>query len=202
MVSALLFDVDGVLVHPWRFRSTLERNHGITPAMTMPFFRGPFVACMEGRADVLDLLPEYLTSWGWTGSPSDFMDTWLAAENAPDEAVLSIVKEIRESGVPCFVASSQERRRAQYLSHEMNFSHLFDGQFYSCDIGLAKPAEGYFRAVAHLLGRSGPELLFFDDALANVEGARAAGWSAEHFTNPEELRGQLAQYLGPLLDRG
>jgi len=196
MVSALLFDVDGVLVHPWRFRSTLERDHGITPAMTMPFFRGPFVECMEGRADVLDLLPEYLTSWGWTGSASDFMETWLAAENAPDEAVLNIVREIRESGVPCFVASSQERRRAQYLSHEMNFSHLFDGQFYSCDIGLIKPAEGYFRAVARLLGRSEAELLFFDDALANVEGARAAGWSAEHFTNPEELRGQLAQYLG------
>jgi len=38
--------------------------------------------------------------------------------------------------------------------------------------------------------------------LPNVEGARAAGWSAEHFTNPEELRGHLAQYLGPLLDRG
>lgn len=202
MVSALLFDVDGVLVHPWRFQSTLERDHGITPAMTKPFFRGPFVECMEGRADVLDLLPEYLTSWGWTGSASDFMNTWLAAENAPDEAVLRIVKEIRESGVPCFVASSQERRRARYLSQEMNFSRLFDGQFYSCDIGLTKPAEGYFRTVAQLLGRSAPELLFFDDSLANVEGARAAGWSAGHFTNPEELRRQLAPYLGTLLDHG
>ena len=202
MVSALVFDVDGVLVHPWRFQSTLERDHGITPAMTSPFFRGPFLECMEGRADVVEVLPDYLTSWGWTGSASGFMDTWLAAENAPDEAVLSIVKKTRENGVPCFVASSQERRRARYLSIEMNFSQLFDGQFYSCDIGLAKPAEVFFRAVAQLLGRSGAELLFFDDALANVEGARAAGWFAEHFTNAEELRRQLAQYLGPVPDRG
>src|SRR5581483_4808609 len=144
MVSALLFDVDGVLVHPWRFQSTLERDHGITPAMTMPFFRGPFLDCREGRADVLDVLPHYLTSWGWTSSASAFLDAWLASENAPDEAVLTIVKEVRESGVPCFVASSQERRRAQYLSHEMNFNRLFDGQFYSCDIGLASRQRATF----------------------------------------------------------
>lgn len=39
MVRAILFDVDGVLVHPWRFRSTLARDYGITEAMTATFFR-------------------------------------------------------------------------------------------------------------------------------------------------------------------
>jgi hypothetical protein len=44
-------------------------------------------------------------------------------------------------------------------------------------------AQGFFKAVAHHLGRSGMELLFFDDALVNVEGARSAGWLAEQFTS-------------------
>ena len=36
---------------------------------------------------------------------------------------------------------------------------LFDGLFFSCDIGVEKPKEGFFKAVAHRLGRSGKELL-------------------------------------------
>jgi hypothetical protein len=41
MVAAILFDVDACLCTPGRFRSWLERAHGITPAMAAPFFKGP-----------------------------------------------------------------------------------------------------------------------------------------------------------------
>ncbi len=118
MVQAVLFDVDGVLVHPWRFRSTLARDHGITPDMTASFFNGPFIRCVEGQADVLEVLPPFLASWGWPGSAAEFVARWLSVENAPDEAVLGVVADIRRCGVPCFVASTQERRRARYLAVE------------------------------------------------------------------------------------
>jgi 2-haloacid dehalogenase len=45
-------------------------------------------------------------------------------------------------------------------------------------------------------------LLFFDDALVNVEGARSAGWSAEQFTSVEGLRTDVARYTGLTLDAG
>jgi putative hydrolase of the HAD superfamily len=155
--------------------TTLAREHRITPDMTASFFKGPFLRCVQGQADVLDVLPTFLASWGWPGSAADFVARWLSVENAPDDAVLGVVADIRRSGVPCFVASTQERRRAQYLAVEMRLDQLFDGLFFSCDVGVEKPHEEFFEAVAHRLGRSGTELLFFDDALANVEGARAAG---------------------------
>jgi len=41
-LRANLFDADGVIVHPYRFRAWLEREHAITPAMTAPFFAGVF----------------------------------------------------------------------------------------------------------------------------------------------------------------
>src|SRR4030095_15267844 len=103
VIQAVLFDVDGVLVHPWRFRATLARDHGITPDMTAPFFRGPFLQCVQGQADVLEVLPTFLTSWGWPGSAEDFVARWLSVENAQDEAVLGAVADTRRSGVPCFV---------------------------------------------------------------------------------------------------
>ena len=199
MVQAVLFDIDGVLVHPWRFRATLERDHGITPDMTAAFFKGPFIQCAQGQADVLEVLSTFLTSWGWPGSAADFVARWLSVENAPDEAVLGIVADLRRSGVPCFVASTQERHRAQYLAVEMRFDQLFDGLFFSCDIGVEKPHEGFFKAIAHRLGRSGTELLFIDDVRENVEGARAVGWFAEQFRSADGLRADVARYTQPAL---
>jgi putative hydrolase of the HAD superfamily len=198
VVQAVLFDVDGVLVHPWRFRAALARDHGITPDMTASFFKGPFLDCVQGRADLIDVLPPFLASWGWVGSASDFVGEWLSAENAPNEAVLSVVADIRRCAVPCFVASTQERRRARYLASEMRFNQLFDGLFFSSDVGVEKPNEGFLKAVAHHLGRSGMELLFFDDAVVNVEGARSAGWLAEQFTSVEGLRTDVAATRGLL----
>jgi len=202
MIQAILFDVDGVLVHPWRFRAVLARDHGITPDMTASFFKGPFLDCVQGRADLVDVLPSFLASWGWTGSASDFVGEWLSVENAPNEAVLNVVADIRRCGFPCFVASTQERCRARYLATEMRFDQLFDGLLFSCDVGVEKPNGGFFKAVAHHLGRSGEELLFFDDALVNVEGARSAGWLAEQFTSVESLRTDVARYTGLALDAG
>src|SRR5262249_36309452 len=129
VVHAVLFDVDGVLVHPWRFRAALARDHGITPEMTAPFFTGPFLDCIRGRPDVMDVLPPFLRSWGWGGSAADFVGAWLSVENAPNEAVLSVVADLRRCAVPCFVASTQERHRARYLATAMRFNQLFDGLF-------------------------------------------------------------------------
>lgn len=196
VIQAILFDVDGVIVHPGRFRSWLEREHGITSAMTAPFFKGPFVECAKGRGDLVDMLRPFLQSWGWTGTATTFVDTWLSVENAPNHEALGVVAAIRTAGISCFIASTQEPRRARYLAWDMGFDQLFDGLFFSSAIGFEKPKEGFFKEVARRLGRSGAELLFFDDLRANVDGARAAGWSAELFTSVDALRSDVSRHTG------
>ena len=44
----------------------------------------------------------------------------------------------------------------------------------------------------------GERTLFIDDAPANVEGARLAGWNAVLFTDPEKLKSDLAAHGIPL----
>jgi len=74
----VLFDVDGVLVYPpFRFRHYLESKHGITPEMTAPFFRGRFMECVIGQAELGNELGVYLGHWGWRGTPSNFIKLWL-----------------------------------------------------------------------------------------------------------------------------
>ena len=202
MVRAVVFDIDGVLVHPFRFRDALAGEHGITAEMTAPFFRGPFLDCVEGRLDLADALPPFLASWGWPRSVSDFIDTWLATENAPNDAVLGVVAALRRGDVPCFVASTQERRRAHYITTEMRFVRLFDGLFFSSDLGVAKPDAEFFRTVTHRLGHRPADVLFFDDLSVNVEGARSVGWLAEQFTTVERLRADVTRHTGLVLDAG
>jgi putative hydrolase of the HAD superfamily len=152
--------------------------------------------CVEGRVELLDLLPGFLKQWGWTGSPEAFVETWLSVENAPNAEVLDVVATIRAQGMPCFVASTQERLRARYIEHDMGFGRLFDGLFFSCDVGFAKPKPGFYAALAQSVGVPGRELLFFDDAPANVEGAQVAGWNAHLFTGVEVMRRDAERYTG------
>jgi putative hydrolase of the HAD superfamily len=200
MIRAVIFDIDGVVVHPWGFRDLLAREYGITPAMTAGFFKGPFIDCVEGRVDVVDALPPYLAEWGWPGDVASFIERWHSAEHTPNHDVLAIVGALREHGLPCFAASVQEHRRARYLARDMGFATLFDGLFFSCDLGARKPQPAYYAAVTSRLAHPPGELLFFDDVPAFVEGARAAGWTAELFTSVEQLRADVRKYTDLRID--
>ncbi|MDL2401041.1 HAD family hydrolase [Rhizobium mayense] len=64
----------------------------------------------------------------------------------------------------------------------------------SGDIGLIKPDIAIYEAHVKSFGLDPASTIFIDDSLANVEGAKAAGWNAVHFTGAEKLRSDLAAY--------
>lgn len=64
----------------------------------------------------------------------------------------------------------------------------------SGDIGLIKPDVAIYETHAKSFGLDPASTIFIDDTLINVEGARAAGWHAVHFTDAEKLRSDLATY--------
>jgi len=79
-----------------------------------------------------------------------------------------------------------------------DFRGLFDGAYYSCEIGLRKPDAEAFH---HVLGRHGADparTLFVDDSIQHVVGARAAGLRAEHLELKQEDVLGLVNRLGLL----
>ncbi|MEZ2222201.1 HAD family hydrolase [Rhizobium sp. RCC_161_2] len=64
----------------------------------------------------------------------------------------------------------------------------------SGDIGLIKPDIAIYDTHAKSFGLDPASTIFIDDSLPNVEGAKAAGWHAVHFTGAEKLRSDLAAY--------
>jgi len=74
------------------------------------------------------------------------------------------------------------------------FLTLPRGVTVSGDVGLIKPDEAIYRTHADTFGLEPAATIFIDDSPANVEGARAAGWHAVLFTDPQKLRNDLASY--------
>ena len=193
MIEALVFDVDGVLVRAGEFARLLDDEHGISRESTQPFFRGPFIGCVTGTADLKEAIAPYLKEWGWKDSVDDCLRVWFEADSEMNTGLLDRVSELRAKGYPCYVASTQERHRAEYLETVMGFASRFDGLFFSARVGVGKPAVAFYDHVASAIGCSAGSILFFDDHEANVDGARAAGWNAELY--------RIGDAIDPLLDR-
>jgi 2-haloacid dehalogenase len=64
----------------------------------------------------------------------------------------------------------------------------------SGDIGQIKPDREIYDTHVEQYGLDPAFSLFIDDSPRNVEGARAAGWQAIHFTGAEQLRSDLARF--------
>lgn len=188
MTRSVVFDVDGVLIRDGEFARILDERYGLSVERTASFFQGPFQDCVLGLADLRDSVAPFLIDWAWPGSIDDLLALWFDADSDTNDDVLELAADLRRDGVPCFVASTQERHRAAHLEHRLGLGSRFDRLFFSCHIGTKKPDRAFFDHVASEIGVSPSEILFFDDRDSNVKGARDAGWRAERYELGDDLR--------------
>ncbi|MGG7517285.1 HAD family hydrolase [Allorhizobium undicola] len=74
------------------------------------------------------------------------------------------------------------------------FLNLPRGVTVSGEIGLLKPDVAIYERHARDFDLSPAHAIFIDDSVANVEGAKLAGWQAVHFESPEKLKRDLQAY--------
>lgn len=74
------------------------------------------------------------------------------------------------------------------------FLELFRGVTVSGERKMVKPDPAIYAHHAEAFGLEPQATLFFDDSAKNIDAARKAGWHAELFTTPEQMRADLARY--------
>lgn len=198
MRRAVLFDVDGVLVHSFghsdparrrRWDQHLLEDLGVSPVDFSAFFKTGFDAVVTGRQSLVTALDAFLPTLGYTGRTLDFIGYWLARDTDLNLQLLDIVKSLRTSGAAdIYMATNQEHLRAHHLWHELRLSHLFDDMFYAARLGAMKPDRAFFEAVAERLGPQDKKPLFFDDSAAVVDAANAFGWEGVLFEDVGDCR--------------
>ncbi len=177
VIDTLLLDADGVTQYP-----TADLLSGFAallrgPAAVLDLFAAERQA-IDGSRDMREVLAQFLADHELPTDPDDVFAHWNVIE--VNEPVLSLVDELRANGTRCFLATNQQNVRGRYMQQELPYADHFDGQFYSFEVGVAKPAPDYFTAVIEATGAEPGRTLFIDDMLANVHGAESAGLRAEH----------------------
>lgn len=118
---------------------------------------------------------------------------------AENIALLEGLRARRDAGEPLrlFYLSNMPVPYARALERRLDFFGCFDGGIFSGDVKRVKPHEEIFHLLAHRHALVPSQTLFIDDAVPNVEMARALGWQALHCANPLALGPQLLKQLAP-----
>jgi putative hydrolase of the HAD superfamily len=199
MTRAVLFDVDGVLVHGYHSRPEKQRRWdqflatdlGIDPKVFFEQFIKPIFIpeVLTHRKSLVNALEEALPALGYTGSPMNVIGYWMGRDTQLNHPLLNTIKKLRATGAArIYIATNQEDVRAYHLWSNLGLQHLFDDIFYAARLGAAKTDIAFFEAVARRLGPQTEPPLMFDDYSLVVDAANAFGWEGVLFDDTEDCR--------------
>ncbi len=188
-MKAILFDADGVVLKKTAeyFSVKFAREHGAPLAEVTEFFKTTFRRCQEGKLDLKEELGKLLPGWGWKGTTEEYLEYWFTTDAIIDPEVLKIVGEYRSRGVACYLATDQEKYRAEYLRKKLGLESKFDGLFFSSELGYSKEQPEFFEAALKHMGLAAAEILYIDDDAKNVEVAKGLGIDARFYKSIEDI---------------
>jgi len=101
--------------------------------------------------------------------------TFEGLTTGEDEKVINLIKRLKEAEVELYMLSNATVEIAKGNRERNDYFSLFDGVFYSFEIGHRKPEPEAFRVALKRSGLQASELVFVDDKPKNVEGAIDGG---------------------------
>lgn len=122
----------------------------------------------------------------FTGPMDDFKNHWNNIFH-PIETNIQILEEVCET-YPAGLISNLNESHMEYVEQNYDFLGNFILKTYSHMVGMRKPEKGIYESALEGLGFEPGEAIFIDDMIQNVEGARAHGMKAIHFTPETNLR--------------
>ena len=175
----VLFDADGVLqgARPG-WMEDLTAWGGSRAEEFLLAIAAADVACLTGK-DFGAAMRDVLRQFDINAPLDHVIDRQFWIEIRPP--MLDAVCAVRDLGLRCGLATNQQNLRGGYMRRSLGFETIFDEQFYSFELGFAKPDLGYFQAIMDRIDVASDRVLFIDDHEANVAGACEIGIHGELF---------------------
>jgi FMN phosphatase YigB (HAD superfamily) len=191
--KVILFDADGVLTLPEEvFTVMYSKSHGLKPEPFEQFFRESWPAIVTGKKDLKESIAENPELWHWNGSADELLDYWFKTEDVRNEELLTLIRELKGQGMPCYLATDQERYRGEYMKNVM-FKDLFEGYFISSELGVTKTNPKFFELIIERLKQANPELVpndivFFDDSQSKVDTACSTDINGRLYKSVDQVK--------------
>lgn len=198
MTKVILFDADGVMtMQQPPFSVQYTNQFGLDLSDFTPFFESEWKDYVTGRKDLREHIEANPGFWQWEGTPDELIEYWLHLDDVRNNDMIDLVKKIRASGTPCYLATEQEHNRGNYMKETM-FKDLFDGYFVTAEIGYKKSDHRFFESIYEKLTVVHHDLqcnniLFFDDDQPKVDAAIKVGIDAVLFNSIDSVTDKLSE---------
>ncbi|MDR2116698.1 MAG: HAD family phosphatase [Planctomycetaceae bacterium] len=170
---AVIFDMDGVLVDNSRFhaRAFAEyfSQHGIT-----------FTPDMFGRSNE-DLMALFFPNENekrhqeLADGKEMYYRQIYEPHIKPVTGLIDLLEELKKNNIPIAVGTSAPIENIDFVLDKLQIRHYFDVVVVAAMVQKAKPAPDIYLKSAELLKMKPGDCLVFEDALAGIKAARAAG---------------------------
>jgi len=203
-IRAILFDIGGVLLRtddrgP---RTALAARFGLDYAgIDQLVWGSPIsVAAEEGRAQTAEVWEHVRPPFKLSPDELLEIEQQFWAGDRLDRELFARLRSFRPAYKTGLLSNAWPRNVLSlfYERYGLDRDYVessFDVAVSSAAAGVRKPDNRIFKHTADLLGLPGEQIIFVDDFVHNVEGARKAGWQAIHFQNREQALAELEQAL-------
>jgi putative hydrolase of the HAD superfamily len=179
-IEVVCFDLGGVLVRLDGARECAASCGLDLPAFWRRWLECPWVREYEsGRCDT-DAFAHGLVRWWPALAPADeFLRSFAAWPRALFPGVPEALRALRGRARTAVLSNTNVVHWEQE-NRDWDLEGLVDEHFLSFRTGRLKPDADAYEEVCERMGVAPAAVLFLDDNLPNVEGARAVGMAAEH----------------------
>lgn len=125
--------------------------------------------------------------------PSDWFEQFeivITSSIVEIPGTVMIVKELKRQGYQTAMLSDITQYQAAII-RKMGYYELFNPTLLSYEIGVNKPNKEAFQILLERLNLPPSSIIFIDDKIENVNGAKSLEIDAIHFINPEALKDEL-----------
>ena len=194
-VEALLFDMGGVVIDV-DFERAL-RSWEPFSRLSIDEMRGrlsldvPYEQHERGEISAAEYFEHLRGKLELDGSDEDIARGWNAILVGEITETMDYILSIRPKLPRFALTNSNPTHQAVWTAVCPRVVAAFDQVFVSSDLGLRKPERAAFDIVTETIGVDPSAILFFDDTLENVEGARDAGLRAVHVRTTLDVKRAL-----------
>ncbi len=201
----VLFDLGGVLIELSGV-GAMQELAGIASEDELweRWLSCPWVRAFErGECTAEEFAAGMVEEWNLSVAPEEFLAAFRVWPVGPMPGAEALVAEVGAVVAVGCLSNTNSLHTEDQFSRWGIFA-TFEPRFLSHELGVLKPDRELFERVAELAAIAPARILFLDDNLINVEGARAAGFAAEHTRGVDEARAALVArgVLPSALDRG
>jgi len=192
-IKAIIFDLGGVLIDfsgMTDIRSMMRKDPGLD-AIRPWWITCPTISAFErGEISSDTFASEFTQTWDLQIEPDDFISVFKSWIKGTLPGTEQLLVSLRPHYTLACLSNTNPLHWSQMM-HDIGLYSQLDQHFASHTLGRMKPDPNVFADVCAEMGFAPSEVVFFDDGVENIEGAKQAGLSAYQVQSPGDITMKL-----------